>query len=228
MHAKGGIARRSLLPFLAFSSLDNREHLYYILLMTETLTRTICIKLDVTGHEAALEETQRRFNEAASWIARVCWVERITNVHTAHHRVYGQTRAHFGLLAQLAICARAKAMEALKAVRTQEGDKRARWRKRNARRKAKGKQPLPPPEPATCPRFGSRASIRYDARTYRLLPLDRVSLATLHGRVICRMLPGQRQHEMLADPTWKIGGAELVWRDGVYYLHVTQSTEAPG
>lgn len=194
--------------------------------MHEMLTRTICIKLDVTGHEAVLQETQRRFNEAASWIARVCWDERITNSNTAHHRVYGQTRSRFGLGAQLAICARAKAMEAIKATRTQETEKLARWRKANARRIAKGKNPVPPQAPAACPQFRKRSSMRYDARTYRLLSLDRVSLGTLGGRVICRMLPGSRQHEMLVDPDWQIGGAELVLREGVYYLHVTQSKEA--
>ncbi len=71
--------------------------------MNELLTRTICIKLDVDGHEAVVQETQRRFNEAASWIATVCWDERITNSNTAHHRVYGQTRSQFGLGAQLAV-----------------------------------------------------------------------------------------------------------------------------
>jgi putative transposase len=195
--------------------------------MNELLTRTICIKLDVGGNKAALQETQARFNEAASWIAAVCWEEGITNTNTAHHRVYGDTRTRFGLGAQLAVCARAKAMEAIKAVKRQEAEKLARWRKANARRRKTGKKELPPPQPGSCPQFGERASIRYDARTYRLLPLDRVSLNTLHGRVICRMLPGERQHLMLPDPDWKIGGAELVWRAGVYFLHVTQTKAAP-
>ena len=208
-------------------ALDFLVHVYYSLLMNELLTRTICIKLDATGHEAALAETQRHFNEAAFWIATVSWDERITNTNTAHHRVYGETRARFGLGAQMAVCARAKAMEAIKAVRTQEAERRARWRKANARRQKKGKRLVPPPEPARCPQFGPRASIRYDARTYRLLPLDRVSLHTMQGRIIARLLPGQRQHEMLCDPDWKIGGAELVWRNGTYSLHVTQSKEAP-
>ena len=79
----------------------------------------------------------------------------------------------------------------------------------------------------TCPTFGPRGSIRYDARTYRLMSLDRVSLNTLEGRIICRLLLGARQHAMLVDPAWEIGGADLVWRAGVYYLHVTQSREAP-
>jgi hypothetical protein len=169
--------------------------------MNKTLTRTICCKLDVDGHDAALAATQRAFNEAATWIARVCWDEGITNTNTAHHRVYGATRLAYGLGAQLAVCARATAVEALKAV------------------KAKHRE--------TCPQFGPRGSVRYDARTYRLMSLDRVCLNTLQGRAVCRLLQGARQHAMLVDPAWEIGAAELVWRSGIYYLHVTQSREAP-
>jgi IS605 OrfB family transposase len=134
-------------------------------------------------------------------VAQVCWAEDLTNTNTAHHRVYGQTRARFGLGAQLAICARMKAVEAIKAVKA---------RKRE-----------------TCPRFGSRGSVRYDARSYTLLGHERVSLNTLDGCVTCRLLLGERQHELLREAAWEIGGADLVWRRGVYYLHVTQSQEAP-
>ncbi|HEX5441219.1 MAG TPA: hypothetical protein VFW76_10065 [Ktedonobacterales bacterium] len=183
--------------------LPDIEHLCYPMPMSKTLIRTICCKLDVDGHETALAATQRAFNAAATWIAKVCWNEGITNTNTAHHRVYGETRLNFGLGAQLAVCARAKAVEAIKAV------------------KAKHR------EHATCPQFGPRGSIRYDARTYRLMSLDRVSLNTLDGRVVCRLLLGARQHAMLVDPVWAIGGADLVWRRGVYSLHVTQSRESP-
>jgi putative transposase len=195
--------------------------------MNEMLTRTICIKLDVDGNEAALTEKQQQFNAAASWIATVCWDQRITNTNTAHHRVYGQTRARFGLGAQLAVCARAKAMEAIKAVKTQDAERLTRWRTDVQRRRAAGRPVPPPPEAGNCPQFGPRGSIRYDARTYRLLGLDRVSLNTLRGRITCRLTLGKRQHEMLVDPAWEIGGAELVWRRGIYYLHVTQHREAP-
>jgi IS605 OrfB family transposase len=169
--------------------------------MNKTLIRTISIKLDIGEHEAALQETQKHFNQAASWIASLCWEEGITNTNTAHHRVYGETRSRFGLGAQLAVCARAKAVESIKATRSKKSE--------------------------TCPQFGPRGSIRYDARTYRLLSLDRVSLNTVQGRVTCRLILGQRHHSMLTDPTWKIGGADLVWRRGTYYLNVTQSKEAP-
>ena len=169
--------------------------------MSDALTRTVCVKLDVRDHAAVLSETAAAFNAAAAWIARVCWDEGIANSNTAHHRVYGETRRRFGLGAQLAVCARAKAMEALKAVRKKGGE--------------------------TCPTFGPRGSVRYDARTYRLLPLDDVTLNTLHGRVVCRMQPGARQRAMLLDEAWTIGGAELVQRRGVWYLHVVQHAPAP-
>jgi putative transposase len=171
--------------------------------MNKTLLRTICCKLDVGGHADMLAATQRAFNLAASWIARVCWDEGITNTNTAHHRVYGETRSRFGLGAQLAVCARAKAVEAIKAVKVKHR------------------------EQSTCSQFGPRGSVRYDARTYRLVSLDRVSLNTLDGRVVCRLVLGARQHAMLVDPAWEVGGADLVWRAGTYYLHVTQSRDAP-
>jgi hypothetical protein len=151
--------------------------------MSKTLTRTDCCKLDVDGHDAALTETQRAFNNAATWIARVCWDEGITNTNTAHHRVYGETRLNYGLGAQLAVCARAKAVEAIKAVKAKKRD--------------------------TCPTVGPHGGIRYDARTYRLMSLDRVSLNTLEGRVVCRLLLGMRQHGMLVDSAWEVGGADL-------------------
>ena len=177
--------------------------------MNKTLIRTISIKLDIDGHEAVLQETQRRFNAAASWIARICWDERITNTNTAHHRVYGETRSRFGLGAQLAVCARAKAVEAVKVTHTQE------------------KQRKPDDKPIMCPEFGPRGSVRYDIRTYRLLALDRVSLNTVEGRITCRLILGKRQHDMLVDPTWEIGGADLMWRRGTYYLNLTQHKDAP-
>jgi len=169
--------------------------------MSGKLTRTVCVKLDVGEHAPSLVATQATFGRAASWIARVCWAEGISNPKSAHRRVYRQTRARFGLGAQLACSARAKAVEAITATQ------------------AKGEQ--------TCPAFGARGSIRYDARTYRLMTEERVSLHTLSGRVICRLLPGARQRAQLADLAWTTGGADLVRRDGVCSLHLTQTAPAP-
>jgi hypothetical protein len=171
-------------------------------LVNKTLNRTVCCNPVVDGHDVALTTTQRAFNAAATWITRVCRDESVTNTNTAHHPVYGQTRADHGLGAYLAVCARAKADEAINAVKAM-------------RREA-------------CPTFGPRGNSRYDARTYRLMTLHRVSLNTLEGRVVCRLVLGARQRGMLVDPAGEAGGADLVWRDGVHCLHVTRSREAPG
>jgi IS605 OrfB family transposase len=165
------------------------------------LTRTICCKLAMDDQDMKiLAATARVFNAAASWVAYVCWTENLINSNTAHHRVYGETRSRFTLGAQLAICARMKAVEAIKAVKAKKRD--------------------------ICPRFGPRGSVRYDARAYTLMAKERVSLNTVSGRVTCRLMLGERQLALLRDPAWEVGGADLVWRRGVYYLHLSQSREA--
>jgi IS605 OrfB family transposase len=166
------------------------------------LTRTICCKLAVDDQDlTTLAATARAFNAAATWVAQVCWDEGITNTNTAHHRVYGQVRTQFGLGAQLAICARMKAVEAIKSVKAKRRD--------------------------TCPRFGSSGSVRYDARSYTRMGQERVSLNIVEGRITCRLVLGERQLALLRDPAWDNGGADLVWRLSAYYLHVTQSQEVP-
>jgi len=165
-------------------------------------TRTVCCKLRIdSADDATLRTTQAAFNAAATYCATVAWDQAITNKNTLHHVVYGATRAQFGLGAQLACCARDKAAEAVRAARSSHR--------------------------ASCPSFQDDGSIRYDARTYRLMPLDRVSLNTLTGRVVGQLDLGDFQRQYLYDLTWKIGGAELIRRGHVWYLCVTQSKQVP-
>ena len=165
-------------------------------------TRTICCKLRVEpAADTALRETQAAFNAAATYCASVAWGQGITNKNTLHHIVYGATRAQFGLGAQLACCARDKAIEAVRATKAKKSD--------------------------GCPSFRENGSIRYDVNTYRLKPLDHVSLNTLQGRVVCILELGDFQRQYLSDMTWKLGGAELVRRRTVWYLCVTQSKHRP-
>jgi len=81
--------------------------------------------------------------------------------------------------------------------------------------------------PKPCPTFRDDSAIRYDVRTYRLMRLDQVSLYTLSGRVIGQLELGDFQRRTLYDRSWKIGGAELVRRDGVWFLHITQTKADP-
>jgi IS605 OrfB family transposase len=169
---------------------------------TPLSTRTVCCKLAVdTAADAALRQTQAAFNAAASYCATVAWQQGVTNKNKLHYLVYGESRITYGLGAQLACCARDKAAEAVRAARS------------------KGH--------TTCPTFATDSSIRYDARTYRLMSMDRVSLNTLTGRVIGQLVLGDGERRYLYDTTWKIGGAELVRRADVWYLCITQSKVAP-
>ena len=171
--------------------------------MTQTLsTRTVSCKLALNGQAAeAIRATAVAFNAAASYCAEVAWRERVTNKNKLHHIVYGPSRVTYGLGAQLACCARDKAAEAVRAAR------------------ANGH--------TTCPTFKPDSSIRYDARTYRLMSMDRVSLNTLTGRAFGQLVLGDFQRRYLYDTSWKIGGAELVQRDGQFYLNITQTKAAP-
>jgi len=175
--------------------------------------RTVCCKLTVdAASDTALRQTQAAFNAAASYCATVAWKQGVTNKNKLHYLVYGESRVTYGLGAQLACCARDKAAEAVRAVRAAP-----------ERRDQDTEQIIP----KTCPTFNADSSIRYDARTYRLLSLDRVSLNTLSGRVNGQLILGDFQRRYLYDTTWKIGGAELMRRDDLWYLCITQSKVAP-
>ena len=164
--------------------------------------RTVCCKLAVDAPaDAALRQTQAAFNAAASYCATVAWEQGVTNKNKLHYLVYGESRVTYGLGAQLACCARDKAAEAVRAARSNGH--------------------------TTCPTFDADSSIRYDARTYRLMSLDRVSLNTISGRVVGQLVLGDFQRRYLYDTTWRIGGAELIRRADVWYLCITQSKAAP-
>ena len=159
------------------AALAQTFYLWYTLFMSTPLsTRTVCCKLAVdAAADTALRQTQAAFNAAASYCATVAWEQGVTNKNKLHYLVYGESRVTYGLGAQLACCARDKAAEAVRAARSNGH--------------------------TTCPTFAADSSIRYDARTYRLMSLDRVSLNTLTGRVIGQLVLGDFQRRYLYDTT---------------------------
>lgn len=76
------------------------------------------------------------------------------------------------------------------------------------------------------PKFKPLGSLPYDARLLRFLNLEEVSLSTLDGRMRVGMVMGQYQ-EGLFEHVKTV--AELVCRDGIYYLMavVEQADEPP-
>jgi hypothetical protein len=132
----------------------------YTALMTVPLsTRTVCFKLAVeAAADAALRQTQAAFNAAASYCATVAWEQGVTNKNKLHYLVY---RASLMAWAH-------------------------NWRAAPGIRPQKPSEPCAPLlsdatnrpirlSPKTCPTFDADGSVRYDARTYRLMSLDRLS-----------------------------------------------------
>lgn len=67
--------------------------------------------------------------------------------------------------------------------------------------------------------FKARGAIPYDQRIYSFKKgLDRVSLLTLEGRVVVPCAVGEHQRRLLEG---KRGQADLVYRNGAFYLYVT-------
>jgi putative transposase len=178
--------------------------------MNDTIsTRTVCCKVALdSAADAALRQTQIAFNRAATYCAAVAWEQGVTNKNKLHHLVYAESRITYGLGSQLACCARDKAAEAVRAVRAAP-----------ERRDRATDQIIP----KTCPTFRDDGSVRYDANSYKLKSLDRVSLNTLTGRLIGQLVLGDFQRTHLYDMSWKIGGAELIRRGPVWYLCITQT-----
>src|SRR3954471_7197653 len=93
-----------------------------------------------------------RFNEAASYAARVGFEAGVFSQISIHRLAYREIRDRFGLSAQLAVRAIGKAVETFRRDKT------------------------------TCPVFKPRGAITYDERIPSFKGLDKVSLTTLDGR----------------------------------------------
>jgi putative transposase len=73
--------------------------------------------------------------------------------------------------------------------------------------------------------FGPRGAVVFDARCFKLENLSSISLTTVHGRRRCVMAHGGKQRAQLA--TGAIGEADLLHRDGSYYLAICIRTPEP-
>jgi putative transposase len=142
-----------------------------------------------------LLSTMERFNEAASFAAKVGFEAGVSSQPSIHQRCYREIRERFALSAQMAVRAIGKAVEAF------------------ATLKAKGKR--------ECPIFRPYGAVTYDERIMGFKGLDKVSLWTLTGRMILPILYGEYQGERFDRIK---GQADLVYRDGKFFLYSTIET----
>ena len=73
--------------------------------------------------------------------------------------------------------------------------------------------------------FGAKSAVVFDARCFKLKNLSSAILTTTQGRVTCVMAHGGKQRAMLE--AGKIGEADLIFRDGDYYLAITVTLPDP-
>jgi IS605 OrfB family transposase len=106
-----------------------------------------------------------RFNEAASFAAKVGFEAGVFSQPSIHKRAYAAIRTRFGLSAQLAVRAIGKAVECFRRDKT------------------------------VCPIFQPRGAITYDERILSFKGLDKVSLWTLKGRLLLPLAYGAYQKE---------------------------------
>jgi IS605 OrfB family transposase len=104
-----------------------------------------------------------RFNQAASFAAKIGFEAGVYSQPSIHKRCYAEIRERFALSAQFAVRAIGKAVECFKR------DKK------------------------TCPVFKPRGAVTYDERILSFKALDKVSLTTLEGREVIAIVFGEYQ-----------------------------------
>lgn len=125
---------------------------------------TLQLKLVPTADQhAALLETMRAFNAAASHAAHVGFADHVFTQQAIHRRCYRELRDRFGLSSQMAVRAIGKAVETFKR------DKRQ------------------------CPVFRPDGAMTYDERLLGWKGPAHVSMLTLQGRQIVAMVYGEYQ-----------------------------------
>ena len=115
--------------------------------------------------KAVLLATIERFNQAASFAAKVGFEAGVFSQPSIHKLCYREIRDRFDLSAQMAVRAIGKAVECFRR------------------------------DKSTCPVFKPRGAVTYDERILGFKGLDRVSLWTLEGRMVLPLAYGKYQGE---------------------------------
>ena len=159
------------------------------------MKQVIALKLLPTPEQAqALRSTMEAFNAACNFLAGIAFEQGTANKYKLQELGYRAVREQFGLSSQLTVRAIAKTCEAFKR------DKKIQ------------------------PQFRAHGAITYDARLMSFKGLDTVSLLTLEGRALIKMIFGEYQ----AGRMDRIRGqADLVLREGIFYLYATIDLPEP-
>lgn len=160
------------------------------------MSRTIKIKLDIPIE--TIKPTVKAYTKAFNFVCQVGWDNSNSDGVSLHHKTYKELREY--LPSQLAISARMKATEALKAVKT-------RIRKKQR---------------ATCPQ-SKQIAIRYDDRSYNVwFDRNEISLLTIDGR---KRFPISVPEYFKQYLNWRRNSADLFLKNNKVFLHIVFSKD---
>ncbi len=160
------------------------------------IARTIKLKLDIDPK--LILPTIQNYTKAYNFVCKEGWEDKDFNGVSLHHKTYLDCREKFNLPAQLAISARMKATESLKA----------------------GFARLKKKERTNCPKSIS-LSVRLDARSFNVwFDKNEVSILTLDGRIKTKIKIPKYFKQYL---TWKRASAELFIKNGKVYLYISMT-----
>jgi putative transposase len=150
-----------------------------------------------TNHRHELKSTMEEFNRACNTISELAFQRDLHRKYDIHHQAYRLIREETSLPSQHVINAIAK----VSAVYTRDSDK---WH-----------------------HFKSHSSVRYDAKSMTLGPDSQtVSLVVCpKGRITGQLQMSARMRKQLQQD--ELGSAELVYRKGNFYLHISITIPAP-
>ncbi len=149
--------------------------------------------------EKLLRQVIQQYTESFNRISKIAWNNPKDNKVKIHHKTYYTERELTTFGSQLVCSAIAKSFEAVKAGRTSMKN---------------GKK-------ASCPK-SNFCSVRYDARTMSFHKDQIVSLKVCDKRIKLKYeFPKHQEH--LKD--WDFGSADLVYKKGKFYLHLSVSKE---
>lgn len=168
------------------------------------MQRTVRLLLAPTAEQmAAMLETSRQFTAAFNAVCEAAWDADEKNGVKLHHLTYKALKTQLpGLVSDLHIQARVKATEAIKSVFTRRNQGRT----------------------TSCP-HSSSCSPRYNVHTFKIdWTSHTVKMSTTAGRITA---PFHLPTTFAWASAGKVCTADLIHRNGRFFLHVVIETESP-
>lgn len=156
---------------------------------------TIPFKLLTTPEQKKLLlELMQKFNAAASHAAKCGFNNDVFSVPSIHRLCYYELRASYGLMAQMAVRAIGKAAECFQRDR------------------------------AVCPVFKPTSAVVLDHKLFRFKGIDKVSIATLSGRILLPVMFGEYQRSKFNRLK---GQADLIYKKETKEFYIYATAELP-